>query len=156
MIYLPFLLAIEESEGGLFDFNATLPLMALQFLILTAVLNQIFYKPITAVVDERDEYIKNSLTMASNNLMQANELTKRYEQELSKARQEAQVIISRSKQEAQDIVTINIQEAQQEAEKMIAEASEQLNLQKEKALKTLESQVDILSEQIKSKLLTTN
>jgi F0F1-type ATP synthase membrane subunit b/b' len=37
---------------------------------------------------------------------------------------------------------------------MVKEASQQLSLQKEQALKTLESQVDILSEQIKNKLLS--
>ena len=37
---------LTESEGGLFDFNATLPLMALQFLLLMVLLNIIFYKPV--------------------------------------------------------------------------------------------------------------
>lgn len=40
------------------------------------------------------------------------------------------------------------------AEKLIAEASKQLNIQKEEALKTLENQVDTLSDQIKAKLLS--
>ncbi len=31
-----------DKQGGLFDFNATLPLMMLQFLILMFVLNYIF------------------------------------------------------------------------------------------------------------------
>ena len=35
MAYSTFwLIFAEETEGGLFDFNATLPLMALQFLLL--------------------------------------------------------------------------------------------------------------------------
>lgn len=46
------------AEGGLFDFNATLPLMVLQILLLMVVLNAIFYTPIARVLDERDEYIK--------------------------------------------------------------------------------------------------
>ena len=37
------ILAAETSkEGGLFDFDATLPLMAIQFLILAVLLNAIF------------------------------------------------------------------------------------------------------------------
>ena len=48
---------------------------------------------------------------------------------------------------------MNIKEAQKEAEQLVYEASQQLNIQKEQALKTLEDQVDILSDQIKSKLL---
>nr|ARO91061.1 ATP synthase CF0 subunit B' [Flintiella sanguinaria] len=153
MIYLRMIVLKKESEGGLFDFNATLPLMGIQFLTLMVILNLIFYKPVTKVIDERDEYIRTSLTTASTNLVKANELTKKYEQELSEARQRAQATINQSKQDAQEIVSRNMQEAQKEAEKMVAEASKQLNLQKEKALKTLESQVDILSDQIKNKLL---
>nr|YP_008144899.1 ATP synthase subunit b' [Grateloupia taiwanensis]AGO19747.1 ATP synthase subunit b' [Grateloupia taiwanensis] len=142
-----------EVEGGLFDFNATLPLMALQFLALTVILNALFYKPISNVLDERDEYIRNSLTTASAYLLKANELTKKYEQELAESRKKAQDIIKRSQQEAQQIVSVKIKEAQLDAEKLVTEAYDQLNIQKEQALKTLETQVDNLSDQIKLKLL---
>nr|YP_009565019.1 ATP synthase CFO B' chain subunit II [Gelidium galapagense]QBA96370.1 ATP synthase CFO B' chain subunit II [Gelidium galapagense] len=157
MIYITFLLSVQEAdkaiEGGLFDFNATLPLMALQFLLLTVILNLLFYKPVSFILDERDEYIKNSLTTASSSLLKANELIKKHEKELATSRRQAQEIIKKSQQEAQQMVSIKVKEAQQEAEKLIAEAYEQLNIQKEKALKTLETQVDTLSEKIKIKLL---
>ncbi len=44
MINLTILLAVEEvaEKGGLFDINATLPLMAIQFLLLAFVLDKIF------------------------------------------------------------------------------------------------------------------
>ena len=157
MIHLTFLLSLQEAEteiqGGLFDFNATLPLMVLQFLILTVVLNAIFYKPVSFILDDRDEYIRNSLTTASSSLLRANELVKQHEQELASARKQAQETIKKSQQEAQQIVSVKVKEAQQEAEQLISEAYEQLNVQKEKALKTLETQVDTLTEQIRVKLL---
>lgn len=46
--------AATEPNGGLFDLNATLPLMAIQILILMVVLNSVFYKPITNILDERN------------------------------------------------------------------------------------------------------
>lgn len=157
MVNLSLLVALQssnaEAEGGLFDFNATLPLMALQFLALTVILNVVFYKPVSNVLDERDEYIRNSLTTASAYLLKANELTKKYEQELAESRKKAQDIIKRSQQEAQQIVSVKIKEAQLDAEKLVTEAYDQLNIQKEQALKTLETQVDNLSDQIKLKLL---
>nr|YP_010986195.1 ATP synthase CF0 B subunit II [Polyopes affinis]WOL37113.1 ATP synthase CF0 B subunit II [Polyopes affinis] len=157
MINILYLMSVEASslevEGGLFDFNATLPLMALQFLALTVILNFVFYKPISNVLDERDEYIRNSLTTASASLLRANELTKKYEQELAESRKKAQDTIKKSQQEAQQIVSVKIKEAQLDAEKLVAEAYDQLNIQKEQALKTLETQVDNLSDQIKLKLL---
>nr|QCI04823.1 ATP synthase CF0 subunit II [Bornetia secundiflora] len=142
-----------ENKGGLFDFNATLPLMALQFLALTVVLNIIFYKPVSHILDERDEYIRNSLTTASASLLKANQLTTKYENELAESRKKAQLIIKHAQQEAQVIVSERIQEAQKEAERLLADAYNQLKIQKEKALKSLEDQVDILSDQIRTKLL---
>ena len=142
-----------EARGGLFDFNATLPLMALQFLILMIVLDNIFYKPIAKILDERDEYIRNSLTTASASLNKANALTLQYEQELADARKDAQELIRNSQKDAQEVVSIKIKTAQQDAEILIAEASKQLMLQKEQAIKTLENQVEALSDQIKVKLL---
>ena len=142
-----------ESKGGLFDFNATLPLMALQFLALTVVLNIIFYKPVSTILDERDEYIRNSLTTASASLVKANELTQEYENQLAESRKKAQMIIKNAQIEAQDVVSRNLQDAQKQAEKLLADAYRDLNTQKEFALKTLEDQVDILSDKIRVKLL---
>ena len=58
-------LAMTEASGGLFDFNATLPLMAIQFILLTVVLTFLFYKPVSKVIDERETYITGNLSQAS-------------------------------------------------------------------------------------------
>lgn len=143
----------SSSKGGLFDFNATLPLMALQFLGLTLVLNFLYYKPIINILDDRDEYIRNSLTSASASLLKADELTKTYELELAESRKSAQKIIKNAQEEAQLIVSEKIKEAQKNAERLLLDAYDQLSIQKEQALKSLEVQVDILSDQIQDKLL---
>jgi len=153
-----FLLALQsastESKGGLFDFNATLPLMALQILLLMVVLNAIFYKPVAKVLDERDEYIRENLTNASEMLSKAEAITKQYEQDLAHERRESQIIITSAQKEAQDIVAMELKQAQKDTEQLVNEATSQLNSQKEKALKALEEQVTTLSEQIKQKLLS--
>lgn len=143
----------EEAKGGLFDFNATLPLMSLQFITLTILLNILFYKPVGSILDERDEYIRNSLTTASASLVKADELTKKYENDLAESRKKAQNIIKASQDEAQLLVSDQIKKAQQDTESLLKNAYNQLSIQKDQALKTLESQVDILSDQIKEKLL---
>jgi F-type H+-transporting ATPase subunit b len=153
-----FLLALQaastESKGGLFDFNATLPLTAVTILLLMLVLNAIFYKPIAKVLDERDEYIRNNLTKASEMLFKAEAITKKYEQDLAQERRESQIIITSAQKEAQDIVAMEIKQAQKDTEQLVSEATNQLNSQKTKALKALEEQVTTLSDQIKSKLLS--
>ena len=37
---------INEAVGGLFDFNATLPLVGIQFILLTVLLTFLLYKPV--------------------------------------------------------------------------------------------------------------
>jgi|SRR6056300_321041 F-type H+-transporting ATPase subunit b len=153
-----FLLALQaastESKGGLFDFNATLPLTAITVLLLMVVLNAVFYKPVATVLDERDEYIRNNLTQASEMLSKAEAITKKYEQDLAHERRESQIIITSAQKEAQDIVAMEIKQAQKDTEQLVSEATNQLNSQKAKALKALEEQVSTLSEQIKLKLLS--
>jgi len=153
MTNLIFLLA-EEQQGGLFDFNATLPLMALQILLLMVVLNLVFYTPVAKVLDERDEYIRKNLTEASETLAKAEAITKKYEQDLAQERRESQLIIASAQKEAQEIVAMEIKQAQKDTESLVNEATQQLNKQKEKALLALEEQVNTLSEQIKNKLLS--
>jgi F-type H+-transporting ATPase subunit b len=142
-----------ESEGGLFDFNATLPIMATQILLLMVALNILFYKPIGQVLDERDESIRKKLTQASEMLMKADNITKQYELDLAQERREAQTIIASAQKGAQEIVAMEIKQAQKDTEQLVTEATNQLNSQKEKALKALEEQVNTLSEQIKNKLI---
>ena len=142
-----------ESEGGLFDFNATLPIMATQILLLMVALNILFYKPIGQVLDERDESIRKQLTQASEILMKADSITKQYELDLAQERREAQTIIASAQKGAQEIVAMEIKQAQKDTEQLVTEATNQLNSQKEKALKALEEQVNTLSEQIKNKLI---
>ena len=150
------LLALQESsadQGGLFDFNATLPLMALQFLALTIILNLIYYKPLSIILDERSEYIRNSLTAASAALDRANDLTNQYEYDLAESRKKAQEIIKKAQIDAQVIVSGKIQEAQKDADQLLNNTYNQLNVQKEQALQNLEQQIDLLSNQIQLKLL---
>ena len=147
------MLAMTEGAGWLFDFNATLPLMAIQFILLTVVLTFIFYKPVAKVIDEREAYINGNLTTASEKLIKADELYKEYDAQLKKARVSAQAIIAKSEKEAKDVVALEIDQARQDATKLIEQTNKELEAQKSLALQQLETQVDELSQLIKEKLL---
>ena len=150
---MPEMLAMTEGAGGLFDFNATLPLMAIQFVLLTVVLTFIFYKPISKVIDDRENYINDNLTTASEKLIKANDLYNEYGEQLKTARVNAQGIIAQSEKEAKDVVALEINEARQDATKLIERTNKELETQKSLALQQLETQVDELSQLIKEKLL---
>ena len=147
------MLAMTEGAGGLFDFNATLPLMAIQFVLLTVALTFLFYKPVSKVIDEREAYISGNLSQASEKLVKADELYKQYDEQLKTARVNAQSIIAKSEKDAKDAVALEIGQARTDAAKLIAQTNKELEAQKSLALEKLETQVDELSQLIKEKLL---
>jgi len=146
-------LAMAEGAGGLFDFNATLPLMALQVILLSVVLTFVFYKPVSKVIDDRENYINGNLTTASEKLIKADELYSQYDEQLKTARVNAQSVIAQSEKEAKDVVAAEINEARKDAAKLIERTNRDLEAQKTVALEQLEGQVDELSQLIKEKLL---
>ena len=147
------MLAMSEGAGGLFDFNATLPLMALQFVLLTVLLTFLFYKPISNTLEERETFINKNLTEASDTLLKADQLYQEYEEQLKAARTDAQAVIAQSEKEAKEIVASEIEQARKDAANLIEQTNKELEAQKVLALQKLESQVDELSQLIKEKLL---
>ena len=147
------MLAAAEGAGGLFDFNATLPLMAIQFVLLMVVLTFIFYKPVSKVLEDREEYISGNLTQASDKLIKADELYKQYDEQLKTAKVNAQATIAKAEKEAKDSVALEIGEARADAAKLIERTNKELEAQKSTALAQLETQVEELSQLIKEKLL---
>ncbi len=155
MMHWTILLAVEEAgeKGGLFDIDATMPLMAIQFLILVVLLNVLFYKPLGKVLDDRSAYIRNNQADAQERLSKAENLAKQYEQDLNNTRRQAQAVIAEAEAEAQKIAAAKLAEAQQEAQLQREQTQQELDRQKQEAMQSLEQQVDSLSRQILDKLL---
>jgi len=139
----------------MFDFDATLPLMAIQFLALMAILNVIFFKPLTKAIEARSDYIRQNQLEAQERLSKAEALAKQYEQELSDTRKQAQATIAAAQADASAIVAQQIAAAQEETRLQREQAQNELNQQKQEALHSLEQQVDDLGRQIIDKLLGT-
>jgi F-type H+-transporting ATPase subunit b len=152
-IFLAAAAAEVTEKGGLFDFNATLPIMMIQFVVLATLLNAIFYKPVGKVLDDRDEYIRNSSTGGEDRLAEAKKLTQQYETELADARRQSQTVIAEAKTAAQKIASDELAVAQQAAQAEKEKASKEIADQKQAAFSTLEKEVDALSKQILAKLV---
>merc|ERR1739838_127595 len=147
---------ISSSEvtgpGGLFDINATLPLVALQFVLLMVILNILLYSPLLTIIEERKEYILNKLAKASEILSQANELTAQYEQELSSVRKEAQLEITNSRKIHKEILEIELNISQKYIDNLLENITEDLLDKKSTALNSLDTIVQSLCLQIETTL----
>ena len=84
-------------EGGLFDLDATLPLMALQVVILTFILNALFFRPVGKAVEDREGYINTSRAQAKQQLAQAERLEADLRDQLKDARQQAQKVVTEAR-----------------------------------------------------------
>jgi F-type H+-transporting ATPase subunit b len=151
-----FSILISSSEvsgpGGLFDINATLPLVAIQFVLLMVILNAILYSPLLTVIDERKEYILGNLAKASEILAKANELTTQYEQELSSVRKEAQLEITNSQKIHKEILEIELNISQKYIDNLLDTITKDLLDKKNTALNSLDTIVQSLGVEIETRL----
>jgi F-type H+-transporting ATPase subunit b len=151
-----FSILISSSEvtgpGGLFDFNATLPLVAIQFVFLTFVLNIILYSPLLTIMEERKEYILTNLNKASEILEEANKLTTNYEQELTGVRKEAQLEITNSQKIHKEILEVELNISQKYINNLLDTIQKDLLSKKNIALNSLDQIVQSLCVDIEAKL----
>lgn len=154
MVNLSILISSSEvsGPGGLFDINATLPLIAIQFLLLMVVLNIILYNPLLSVITERNEYILNNLAKASEILSEANKLTAQYEEELSSVRKEAQLEITNSQKIHKEILDIELNISQKYIDNLLDTITVDLTDKKNTALNSLDNIVQSLCGKIETKL----
>nr|YP_010537187.1 ATP synthase CF0 subunit II [Lithodesmioides polymorpha]UYC30974.1 ATP synthase CF0 subunit II [Lithodesmioides polymorpha] len=154
MVNLSILISSSEisGPGGLFDIDATLPLVAIQFILLMIILNVILYNPLLTIIEERKEYILNNLAKASKILSQANELTAQYEQELNSVRKEAQLEITNSQKIHKEILEIELNISQKYIDNLLDNITKDLLDKKNTALNSLDAIVQSLCIEIETRL----
>jgi F-type H+-transporting ATPase subunit b len=154
MVNLSILISSSETSGpgGLFDINATLPLVAIQFLLLMAILNVLLYSPLVTAITERNDFILNNLSKASDTLAKANELTAQYEQELNSVRKEAQLEIANSQKIHKEILDIELNISQKYIDNLLESITNEFLTKKESVLNNLGSEIQTLTTEIENKL----
>ena len=154
MVNLSILISSSEvsGPGGLFDFNATLPLVAIQFVLLMLILNTVLYSPLLTIIEERKEYILNNLAEASEILTKANELTTYYEQELSNVRKEGQLLVTDGQKIHKELLEIELNTSQAYLDKLLDTIVEDLMDKQKTALNSLDTIVQSLCVKIESQL----
>ena len=154
MINLSILISNSEvsGPGGLFDIDATLPLVAIQFLVLMILLNIILYNPLLTIIEERKEYILTNLSKASEILAEANKLTAQYEQELDSVRKEAQLEITNSQKIHKEILEVELNISQKYIDNLLDTITKDLLAKKELALNSLDDIVQSLCAKIETRL----
>ena len=141
------------TEGGLFDINATLPLMAIQVVALTYILNSLFFKPVGNIVEKREKFVSNNIMDAKNKLSEVEKLEADLLSQLQSARSEAQKIVSEAENESDKLYKEALELANNEANASKEKARLEIENQTSSARDQLLKQADDLSELIVNRLI---
>ena len=142
-----------SPEGGLFYLDATLPLMALQVVLLTFILNSLFFRPVGKAVEDREGYIATSRTQAKEKIAQTVRLEADLKEQLKGARIEAQKVILEAEQDSDRLYREAMAVAQGEAIASRESARSKIDAQRDNALSLLEADADRLADLIVDRLL---
>jgi F-type H+-transporting ATPase subunit b len=75
-----------EKTGGLFDIDATLPVLLIQFFLLVQILSLVLFNPIQRILKQRDEEIENNLKNARITLEEVDKLQQKIRKILQSVR----------------------------------------------------------------------
>ena len=141
------------GAGGLFDFDATLPLMALQVVLLTFILNALFFRPVGRVVEEREVYVTTSRAEAKQKLAEAEKLELELKEQLKSARIAAQQLIQEAEKDSEQLYREALAIANTDANAAREKARREIDAQRDSALSQLKGDAEKLGDLIVNRLL---
>jgi len=127
---------------------------AANVLIIMAIFYALLWKPVSKVLEEREHKIESQLADAANAKEQSAQLLKDYEAKMLSVKQEAHDIIASASRLGEDMKEELINKAREEAEQILIRSKTEIQLEKAKALATLQEEVAVLSVLIAGRVLS--
>jgi len=141
---------LVQLDPGLFVWTI------LTFLLLLTVLAKFAWKPLLNILKEREDFIKSSLDDAEKAQQELARLNAEGETIINKARGEAQSILAQGKVAATKLKDETLIDAKEKANMVITDAEKQIQVEKEKAIAEIKSEVVNLSLSVAEKLIRRN
>ncbi len=135
------------------ELNISFFVQLINFFLVLLLLNLILYKPIRGMLKKRAEIMSQKVEDVEAFNVRADDKLKSYEQELEKARMQAQEIRQSKKEEGFSTEKDIVQSASQEATSILQSAREKAKTEKESALTALKKQVDKFAGRAAEKIL---
>ena len=127
--------------------------MTISFGIVVFILVKYGFPPILKAVDQRNNYIEESLKSAREAKEELSKVKVTSELILADARKEQKVILKEATRLSEQIINEAKENAIKESDKILAKARTQINADKEEALKSIRSEVTKLSVALTEKIL---
>jgi F-type H+-transporting ATPase subunit b len=135
------------------ELNITFFIQLVNFLIVLLVLNLILYRPIRGILKKRAEIMAGRLDEVERFTAQASEKMTAYEQELDKARRQAQDLRMNMKEEGYAEEKKLVEAASVEAGSILKAAKEKIASEKKSAIAALKAQVEKFAQMAAEKIL---
>jgi F-type H+-transporting ATPase subunit b len=116
------------------------------------ILNTILYNPLLTVINERNEYVVSNLTKSAKLIAETKEIKTEYENEILESRKSAQSEITQCQKSYKELFDIELNKVQERYDTVLADYDNILANEKTSALKTLETEIESISEQILGKI----
>tara|TARA_A100001037_G_C15138655_1_gene632510 strand:- start:2222 stop:2797 length:576 start_codon:yes stop_codon:yes gene_type:complete len=141
---------LVQLDPGLFIWTI------LTFLILFIVLAKFAWRPLLTALESRENTIKSSLEDAEKAKLELERLNTESEEIIAKARSEAQSIRTEAKATAEKIKADGMVQASEDAKKLREEAEKQIQVEKNKAINEIRSEVVDLTMSVAEKIIKKN
>merc|ERR1711988_1753962 len=144
-----------HAEGKVFDFNATLPAMAAQFLLLMLFLEKTWFGPVGKVLDERDAKIRARLSSVKTGDDDLESLAIEAEKLLKDARAESQAKIAEAKSVAAEKAAVDLAAEKAKIDAEFERSLTDIEAEKNTAQANIDKQVADLSDYVLKAILPT-
>jgi len=124
------------------------------FIIVLVILGAKAWKPMIKALENRENFIRESLEEAEAARQEADKVAAEYEAMVAKARQEVHEIVAAGKETAERMKTEILHEAQEKSAGILKQAEAQIGAEREKALSEIRTQIVDISMAAAEKILS--
>ncbi|GIW21508.1 MAG: hypothetical protein KatS3mg068_0515 [Candidatus Sericytochromatia bacterium] len=138
------------------EFNGTIIVQMINFVVFLFIMKAIIFKPLIAQIEERRNYISSNQRKIQESLAKLEESEKEAKLMIDEARKKAQELADKAIKEAEESKSKVINQALEETRKSFEEFK--LNLEKEviSTKEVLLKDINIIAEQIANKLISSS
>lgn len=135
------------------EFNLTLPVMMVLFLVFAWLMNVVFFKPVSEILEKRREYVQEQKDRAAAASKQFQDMQADYEARLKAAHGQAQEALQSAIKDAEAKRQALIDQVRAEVAREVADARKSIQSERTAAIASLQSEVGSFADQIKRKVL---
>ncbi len=135
------------------EFNATLLVSAVSFIIFVIIMNQIMYKPVLAIMQKRQDYINNNKLAAEEHEKHANELLEDKEKKIGEAHRKSRDIVAAKTESIKNERAKVLNDAKSEVSTMIEAQKNELYNEKNNVYFGFRDNVADIANNITTKLI---